>query len=493
MVTVAQVTPQKKPIKTINQKYTNNVQKKASHETDEICSLLNLNKEISFVRTDTINNGKKSNNIKYGIEHQRYVQYLKGIKIEDSDLRVHKIGNSIVQVNGHITMLDDVETNPKIGKKEAELKAIEYFKLEYPNKSLRLTFNKNKANSSELVLISNLYDEEDPKLHLTYKMLIENQEPLICEYVFVDAINGEIVNTKNTILNVQGTGQTRYSGTKTIDTEKKSDTLYNLVGSFGSITAIRTLNMHDTTDLNNMTDFTDNDNSWTRSEMHLDDAALDVHWAMMKACEYFYYVHGRMHYKDNGVQIISGIHNGLRNISRYNSAYDFFSFGDGLTDNISGTPDYNVMVSLDFVAHEFGHALCANTAQLTDIKETGAIQEGLSDIWAVCIENYAAPEKQKWLLGEEVLLSVYNCERDLRYPKNHYLPDTYKGQYWMSTDGCKPRLLYSQKLWSYGPLVLFANRRWFPKRRFCFWCRSGESGTNCLFSRNKLHYKICDL
>jgi Zn-dependent metalloprotease len=79
-----------------------------------------------------------------------------------------------------------------------------------------------------------------------------------------------------------------------------------------------------------------------------------------------------------------------------------------------------------YVAHEIGHAICENTAKLVYLNESGALNEGLSDIWAAAVEHHTDPTKKTWTMGEEINITF----RSMSNPKNHEQPDTYLGQYW---------------------------------------------------------------
>jgi Zn-dependent metalloprotease len=51
------------------------------------------------------------------------------------------------------------------------------------------------------------------------------------------------------------------------------------------------------------------------------------------------------------------------------------TYGDG-----SGTY-FDILTSIDVAAHEIGHAICSNTANLAYQPESGAMNEAFSDIW----------------------------------------------------------------------------------------------------------------
>ncbi|MBV9961147.1 MAG: M4 family metallopeptidase, partial [Parafilimonas sp.] len=105
-------------------------------------------------------------------------------------------------------------------------------------------------------------------------------------------------------------------------------------------------------------------------------------------------------------------------------------YGDG--DNIVFRP----LVALDVCAHEFGHGITQSTAGLAPgYQESGALNEGFSDIWGACVEHWAAPSKQTWLIGEEIMANGSDCLRNMQNPKDPLAgegqhPNTYHGQFW---------------------------------------------------------------
>jgi len=61
-------------------------------------------------------------------------------------------------------------------------------------------------------------------------------------------------------------------------------------------------------------------------------------------------------------------------------------------------------------------------------KESGAMNEGLSDIWGACIEYFAAPNKQRWLIGEDIERRAGHLSlRSMSNPKNEIQPDNFGG------------------------------------------------------------------
>jgi hypothetical protein len=105
--------------------------------------------------------------------------------------------------------------------------------------------------------------------------------------------------------------------------------------------------------------------------------------------------------------------------------------GDGST--------FKPLTALDVIAHEMGHGIAQFTANFNSgdgRQECDALNEGFSDIWGACVEHWAAPNKQMWLIGEEIFYSpAYSCLRNLQNPKDPSAmegqhPNTYHGQFW---------------------------------------------------------------
>lgn len=84
----------------------------------------------------------------------------------------------------------------------------------------------------------------------------------------------------------------------------------------------------------------------------------------------------------------------------------------------------------------------SRTAGLVYAKESGAINESLSDIWGAMVEFFAAPEKGTYLMGEDFCISV-NALRSMSNPKQFNQPDTYGGTNWFNHNGCVPNPFFN--------------------------------------------------
>ena len=378
-----------------------------------------------------------------GFVHERYAQYYKGIRIENSDIRVHYLNGLFVSANGEYIDAPNIDVSIILSKENAIQKAKEYvgakeyiWENEEENNWLKRITNDATASfypNPEIVICKNSIDFQDTTFHIAYKIDIYAKEPIRRDYIFVDAKNGSILAVNPILVNVIGTAATRYSGTRSISTQLNGN-IYRLRG-YDNNRSIETYNMNKGTNYSVATDFTDNDNNWTAAEYHnanKDDGALDAHWGAMMTYDYFKNIHGRNSYDNNGAVI--------RNYVHYSTNYDnanwngvCMTYGDGYTA-------FDILTALDVAAHEIGHGVCTYSANLVYSGESGAINESLSDIWGACVENWATTNKQTWLMGEDITLS-YPCLRNMQNPGSTTLPsswrqpDTYGGgAYWTGSN-----------------------------------------------------------
>lgn len=388
-----------------------------------------------------------------GNTHQKYQQYYKDIKVEYGVYQIHaNQQGSVTSMSGKYYQMPSIDTSPTLTEEDALQAALSYvnadtYKWELPEEENWL---KRKEENEEatyfpkgnLVFCKNFRNPDDESdIRLSYKFDVYAQEPLSRQYIYVDAHSGEIIHTNAILKEVhmhttyapqrkeeEGNAETRYSGSRVLNTTLVGDTIYilnddsrgrgietyNLENSgrvrSGDITGIR---------YSDATDFADNDNNWTAEEWDnntFDNAALDAHWAAMMIYDYFLANHDRNGIDNEGLKMMTYIHAGT---NYYNAFWD----GEKVT---IGDGDNNPLTSLDIVAHEYGHGIMDATAGLVYQNESGALNEGFSDIWAAAVESFIAPEKEIWVLGEDLNDPI----RSMENPKIYGQPDTYFGENW---------------------------------------------------------------
>ncbi|WCC44961.1 M4 family metallopeptidase [Tenacibaculum finnmarkense] len=114
------------------------------------------------------------------------------------------------------------------------------------------------------------------------------------------------------------------------------------------------------------------------------------------------------------------------------------TYGDGSSNGNEGNGYFDALTSIDVAAHEIGHAVCSNTANLAYQRESGAMNEGFSDIWGAAVEHFAkgngndlAPDASVWLIGDEIdRRNGSSALRSMSNPNERNQPDTYGGVNW---------------------------------------------------------------
>jgi Zn-dependent metalloprotease len=371
-----------------------------------------------------------------GMTHQRFQQYYEGIKVEFGNYIVHAQHGKITSMNGDFISTKALDIQAKltsiqaidIAKAMSGAKKFRYEDMDEERMLKVITADDNATYNpvAEKVIIQDFYGNAQIA-RLAYKVSIYSLQPFAANYYYVDAISGKLLYTHPIIMHANA--ETRYSGTRVIDT-KLNGSLYELKDPTRG-GGIETYNCKKGTNTNTTLTFTDADNNWTAAEFNnstKDNAALDAHWGAEMTYDYWKNIHSRNSFDGNNTKIKSVVH--------YSSNYENAYWDGGIKTMVygDGGSSFDALTSLDVCAHEIGHGVCATTANLTYASEPGALNEALSDIWAACVENYAAPEKAIWLIGEDIdKRSGHVALRSMSNPNQEAQPDTYKGLKWAST------------------------------------------------------------
>jgi bacillolysin len=430
--------------------FTKNTTYKSSDFEQVFKEQLNLKNNSSYQKIATEND-------RSGFVHEKFQLFHNGVKVEFATYTLHSKNGILISMSGESYPLEKINTKPKLSKQQAFTRALNQIGAKtylWDNPAEAAAFDYTKPEG-ELVLLP-VTTNDTVTLRLAYKFDMYATNPVSRGDLYIDAVTGNSlfynaiikhlgeyshgksnaadINAvrKSNATFIAANAETKYSGTQTIETTL-SGTSYILADATRGL-GINTYNMKKGTSYTAAVNFTDADNNWTALEYantNKDNGALDAHWGAEKTYDYWSTVHGRNSYNNAGAQIKSYVH--------YSTAYDnaywngsVMTYGDG-----SGTY-FDILTSIDVAGHEIGHAVCSSTSNLTYQKESGAMNEAFSDIWGACIEYFAAPNKQRWLIGEDIERRVGHLSlRSMSNPKTELQPDTYGGTYW-KTVNCTP-------------------------------------------------------
>lgn len=373
-----------------------------------------------------------STRTKNGTVVSRYVQYYKGIKVELSsasllskDGRVRFISSNYLEINKALPTAPAISEPVALEKALAKVGASTYMWQEEVRVSEGSLYP-----MGELVWIEDLSTgSSDRQMHLAYAFNIYASQPLSRNMVYVDANTGHILFMNPLLHHTLSNGASLYSGT--VDFHSRlSDSTYKLTDT----TRGRGINTYSCANTKNTTKVAITSPNTTFTS---DPVSLDAHWGASKVYDYWLNEQGRNSIDDAKMAIFSYTHYDVG----YNNAFwdgSSMVYGDGTGQAAGG---FSPLVSLDVCAHEIGHGICQHTAGLIYEKETGAMNEGFSDIWGAVIEHYADPHetdtmsKDMWKIGEEI---GKNPLRSMQNPNLRGQPDTYKGANWVSVTNCTP-------------------------------------------------------
>ena len=390
--------------------------------------------ELRLLRTETD---------ELGFVHQRYQQYYQGVKVEHGVMSVHAQGGRLESLGGALernaVMPSVVPALSEAGALQRALQTVgaRVYMWQLPAEERALKTQQANPQASyapkgELVLVGDYRQPAATRpLVLAWKFNIYAQQPISRDLIYVDARSGQVVLRDAIIkhLNVTGTGTTRYLGQRPIFADQFGGG-YRLRESVHG-KGVVTLNALKGNSYAAGVDFVDNDNNWTAAEYNnanFDNAALDAHVGAQTTQDYWTTVHGRDSYDNKGSVLTSYVHyddtpgDGVG----YENAFwngSVMTYGDGATR-------FRPLTALDVCGHEIGHAVCETTAALVYANESGAMNEGFSDIWGACVEYHLDPAKQTWLIGEDID-KVQIALRSMSDPKSLGQPATYKGINWI--------------------------------------------------------------
>ena len=403
-------------------------ERKMTNDVVFLKSVINAKEGDEFrLKRETIDN-------ELGITHRRFQQYFKGIRVDNAEYLVHGRDGNIEIINGDFQIIDIETIKPSITEQQALAKALEYvrarkYKWEDEPMEKFVRENRNEPDATyypkgELVIAEDNLTE-NASFKLSWQFTISSFEPDNEQLIFVDATNGEIIRDIPLILsaNSSGTAQTMYSNTQTIicDSYSGGFRLYETRPTTPNNNVIvRTLNCLNGTNYSSATEFSNTNTNWTSGSWNTftqNQAALDIHWAVERTLDYWSTVHGRNSLNGAGLNVTSYVrYDSLWDNAQWDGSNSVMRFGDG--------SDFKPFAALDIVAHEMGHAITQFTSNLTyGYTESGALNEGFSDIWGACVKAWVNPtlpvQKDVWLCGREIIINpgIVNCVRDMQNPK----------------------------------------------------------------------------
>jgi len=390
-------------------------------------SLTDLNARITSSVTAKLAGEEKDMT---GAEHYRYQQTINGIPVEHAVYIVHERGGAVFAQNGK--WIKDVPqslpaaTLPESSALTFALQFVHAHSYKWQDAAEEGFIKKEQNNPNatfypkgQLVFYSGEDEVIPSALRPAYKFDIYASDPVSRQIIFVDAANGQVLGKRELLhtTNATGTAVTGYSGSQSITTDF-TGSIYRLQET-GRGKGIQTFNLQRTANYSSAIDFTDPDNLWANANSNKDQYATDAHWGAEKTYDFYFNKYGRNSIDNAGFAIKSYVH---YSTNYFNAFWDGsrMTYGDG-----SATDNNLPLTALDVCGHEISHGLTSFTSNLTYSNESGAMNEGFSDIMGTAIEFYARAANANWLIGSD-----FYTIRSMSNPNDYGQPDTYKGTFW---------------------------------------------------------------
>ncbi len=370
-----------------------------------------------------------ANEDELGHRHIRFNQRYKGLKVYNSDIFVHLSDRQEMMQGKFADIRNNISTTPVISPDKVT--DIVKSDLSLQTKMIDLTPDQQKflgyyGPKTDTVIFST--PKSISKFVLAYHVTIRPNYLEEWSY-FVDASNGAILKKLN---------NTNYDGPFTanapdlngvqqaINTYLESGKYYLMDVSQSMFSASKNDGYILTLDAQNSNtstfkyiQITSTNNTWSNK------TAVSAHYNAIQAYKYFKNTFNRNSINGTGGSILSFINVAEEDGSSMENAFwngKMAFYGNG------GTAFKPLAGALDVAAHELGHGVIGNSANLEYEGQSGAINEAFADIFG------AMAERKNWYIGEDVTKTTYIPTGRLRD-----MSDPHNGGTSLSSPGWQPK------------------------------------------------------
>ncbi|MCW3162522.1 M4 family metallopeptidase [Chryseobacterium oryctis] len=377
-----------------------------------------------------------------GIKHSTYEHYYKGVKVMDDMVLVHEKDGKLIYVNGEI--ITNINLSPKQQPTSTKIKSIIASDIKAQGKI-------TVSNVEEV--IAKVNKGRSAETYHTSKVEALSMNPIQAYTYYIDNNTSAIIKKLSRLhdADTPSVSATYYKGNQSITVDSYNGQ-YRLKDNTRNIHTMNGTNLDiDTVNggIINVEEYISPTANFTTDATK---PAVEVHWGMKTAYDYYINKHNRNSYDGLGSKIDN----------YYN--VDFGPSAGGLNAGALDTPLYggivcmlygngtfynglfslaNPLVAVDVAGHEYSHLIIGRNGLggLNYEGESGAINESIADMMGTAIEFYSNVTPN-WTMGEGITKpSLFDASptphiRDLSNPNNAQSllggpqPDTYNGTHW---------------------------------------------------------------
>ena len=371
----------------------------------ELYKMVDPSRELSLVREtrDELSNS-----------HVRMQQTVGGIQVRGGELIAHYDGE------GALTSLDAryapglaaLDLHPALSAEQVHATATSDILAEEP--SLAQTTLVTQTSPTLQIFAP---EDTTPRLAYHVRLRGDGHRPVLMDYM-IDAQTGAILENFDDIETVTATGIGINGDVRTLNVTPSGDGYKMLDSTRGAATITTTTAGGDESTPGTV----------VRGSATVFDAtgpakgsAVDAHFFTGVVYDYYKKTHGRAGIDGKDSPLIATVHYG----SEYNNAFwdgEGMTYGDG-----DGSEFKGFAAALDVIAHELTHGVTQNTSGLIYSKQSGALNEAVSDIFGSFVEHALRPDPIKnFILGEDLTIGDTKPFRDLIHPSKGRQPSNMK-------------------------------------------------------------------
>jgi Zn-dependent metalloprotease len=310
--------------------------------------------------------------------HVRFEQQLGGVPVDGGELRVHFDGKgAIVAVTGRFVPPGEPSTSPVYDAGVAAQAALAGL----PSADGVHAFKPTAVIWAAL-----------PRQgRLAWRCDVEILEQPIAQRVFVDAVTGAVLERRDPIRHLVGSGRGWFGDTKPLAIAAASDGKFVLTDD---ARALRTYSADNKLHTPGSAVTSSQPDRWDDGGL-APGVAVDVHAALMASWDHFAGKLGWRGLSGDGQPVRAVAHLGIGvDDALFDGRQLLFGDGDGADFSPLGA-------AADIVAHEYAHGVLGNIGSFGDAGESRVVEEGLADLFAV-FTTAGSGQGSPWQIGETV-------------------------------------------------------------------------------------------
>ncbi len=363
------------------------------------------------------------------LSHHRFAQHIDNIPVLGATIVLHAKEGSVQFATGKSYPRQALESSARISEKEAFRKAVSAFSAwsqrqhtqplenDFTGRPLLLDLSSNllaNVSDSRLVYIDRQFPSYTGSLLLAYE--VEVGPASSRRAIYIDALSGRLVTSIPLVAHatVPGTVETGYYGTQNVMVEQDGSANFRLIDSTRGIFVYN----------NRLTEITNSTASFPLLTGGKGGMANDVFYGSSRFYDLLKDKFSWLGVDGQGESFQSIVSDGERDL--VNAYWD----GNRATFG-GGSCHYTPLTTLDVVGHEFAHGITQRTSDLIYGGQSGALNEGMSDIYGKALELYEQPDQFSWVLGNRFADSEYATPfRSMSDPNIYNKPKVVGGNLW---------------------------------------------------------------